>query len=437
MKKIGSFGLGIFAGMFLSAVIVVSAAYPVVDLISPYLKTIMAAKIIKENYVEPYNEDIIQDKILGGIYTTLDEHSMYFNEEETKDFTTSLTGEFVGIGVTVKDVAGKGIQILEVHEGGPAFLAGMKNGEIIVEVNNKSVTDPNVKLDEKIKWVRGSVDSIANIIVLDSDSKQKKYTVVRKHFKANATKYDTFKYGDHSFGLLQIFQFQEMVDQEFATNIKKLLADGVSGLIIDLRENGGGELTATLKIASLFLKPESKIMSIVPREKENRETYVVDKNKSVAFMDAVLNLTLEFGFSPEEIKKMENMPIVVLVNKNSASASEVLAAALKENNRAIVFGEKTYGKGSVQTLFELIDGTVMKLTTAHYFTPNNNKVHKIGVTPNVLYDNNKKEVLDIVFEHNKFNAYVSDDFKKENGSWMKQSVPLLLQNGNTKNLSLN
>ena len=309
-------------------------------------------KIIDKDYLGEINEDNLIDGALKGYVAGLgDEYSEYFTKEEMEEFVTDTKGNYVGIGIYMtKDTENDGIVVIAPIDNSPAEKAGIKSGDIIRKVDDIEYTaDDFDKIANNIKGKEGTKVKLE----IERDGERLTIEVERQNVDLYPIK---TKVINDNIGYMNLSTFDEKCSKEFLKQYKLLEEKKIKALIIDLRNNGGGIVDGALEIADYILEKE--------------QTILITKNKN----------------GDEEIEKSKNdpeikVPIVILTNKNTASASEILAAALKENNKATIVGEPTYGKGVIQELITLSTGAGLKITTEEYYTPNRNKINKVGIQP--------------------------------------------------------
>lgn len=305
-------------------------------------------------YIYDCNKDEMADLALTGYTAGLnDVYSEYISKTDYGDMMEELSGDYKGIGVEVFVDTDNLITILNAFEDAPAAKAGITAGDKITAVNGTKVNKDNY--NDAINMMKGAGKYADN-------SDELALTVKRgdKEFEAKVTRAEVVNHTvktkmlQNKIGYIRISQFDEATGDDFKSLSAQLLADGAKSFIIDLRNNPGGMLTSVVSVADTLL-PEGKIITI--KDKQGKETvYRSDK---------------------EEI----DIPMCVLINGSSASASEVLAGAMRDHKKATLIGEKSYGKGVVQTIFNLSDGSALKLTTSEYFTPSGESIHKKGITP--------------------------------------------------------
>lgn len=324
------------------------------------VKTLEAFKtMIKQKYIgEVDEEQMIEGAIKGFVEGLGDPYTEYLPKEEMAEFTEETSGQYVGIGVYLtNDKTTNTILVVGIMNGSPALDAGMQAGDIIEKVND--VTYTGETMDDAIKVLKGEEGTSAKVTVL-RDGKEIDLTVTRKKI---TVEHVSSKMVEDNIAYLQVDSFDSGVAELFKNKITDLKNQGAKGIIIDLRSNGGGIVDEATGIADLFLKKGETIL--ITKSKTENEQLTVSKNDPI----------------------IEDIPVVVLVNEGTASASEILAGALKDKYpTTTIVGMKTYGKGVIQTLYSLSDGSGLKITTEEYYTPNHNKINKEGITPDVEVD---------------------------------------------------
>ncbi len=323
-----------------------------------FKKVIDLENKIKREYYQDVSKIDFDDAILKGLVEGLDDpYSKYMNKKDYKEYIDSINGTYSGIGVYIntKDKAGF-IKIKEVMENSPAMKSKLLAGDIILKVNGEEVFID--KIDEAISKIKGESGTKVKLTIR-RDEKDFDVDVIRETIDVPSVKSEV-KADD--IGYIKLNAFQQDSAKEFTEALDKLLKKDIKSLVIDLRFNPGGSLYEVNKIADRILG-DQVIETVVDRS-NNKEVYSSDETNKI------------------------DIPIVVLVNEYSASASEILTAAIKDTNSGTIIGEKTFGKGIVQTIKPMGDGTYYKLTTANYLTPNGNNIHKKGVEVDI----DKKEI---------------------------------------------
>lgn len=313
--------------------------------------------VIEKKYVEDESpEDLIYGAMRGMLFS-LDSYSQFLTPEDYKNLLIETEGQFGGLGIeiTIRDSI---LTIVSPIEDTPAWQAGIKAGDIIVKIEGKLTK--NITLNEAVKKLRGKPGTDVTITILrEKTRKLKDITITRGIIKIKDIKRALVLEND--IGYVRISEFRETTAKDLGKALNKLQKQGLKALIVDVRNNPGGLLTSAIDVSSRFLKTAKVVVSTKSRDK-SESIY-----KSLPFQ-----------------KKYLDIPIVVLINKGSASGSEIVAAALRENGRAILLGETTFGKGSVQTIIPLSDGSAMRLTTSKYYTPSGKSIHEKGIEPDIL-----------------------------------------------------
>lgn len=343
------------------------SAIPVKDL--QRLATVVAE--IKKYYIKDVDDNTLFNNAINGMLVGLDPHSEYLTKDDLQDLELVTVGKFSGIGIEVAPDSGM-LKVISPIDDTPAAKAGIKAGDYIVKINNKLVR--NLTLKDAIRQMRGESGSKVTLTILRKDeTKPLDITLKREVIKVQSVK---SKLLDKNYAYIRIAFFQESTDTDMLNAINKLKhdADGkLRGLILDLRNNPGGLLDSSVKVAGDFL--DSRKLG-----KNTLIVYTNGHNK-----DNGSKITAKA--TPGEI--LPDVPIVVLINEGSASASEVVAGALQDHKRAIIVGMKSFGKGSVQTLLPVDDENAVKITTALYYTPLGRSIQAKGIEPDVVVANVK------------------------------------------------
>lgn len=323
------------------------------------VKTLEAFKtMINQKYIGEVDEEkMVEGAIKGFVEGLGDPYTEYLPKEEMTEFTEETSSQYVGIGIYLtNDKTTNTILVVGTMNGSPALEAGMQAGDIIEKVNDVAYTGET--MDDAIKVLKGEEGTSAKVTVL-RDGKEIDLTVTRKKI---TVEHVSSKMVENNIAYLQVDSFDSGVAESFKKQVTELVNKGAKGIIIDLRSNGGGIVDEATGIAELFVK--------------KGETILITKGKT----------------EEEEITKstknpiIKDIPVVILVNEGTASASEILAGALKDQYGAKIVGKTTYGKGVIQTLYTLSDGSGLKITTDEYYTPKHNKIHKVGIKPDIEVD---------------------------------------------------
>lgn len=312
-------------------------------------------KLIDETYLHDIKEKDLNEGIYKGYVEGLgDQYSAYYDKKETKELSESLDGSFSGIGAVMTQDASSGvITITQVYDDSPAKKAGIKAGDILYRVEEKTVIGKD--LDKVVSWIKGKKGTKVNLTLLRGTNSDKiKVTATRDVINVETVKYKVL---ENQIGYISISEFDSVTGAQFAKALKQLQKKNIEGLVVDLRNNPGGSLSTVCDILDSIL-PKGLIV------------YTKDKNGK------------KEEYTSDEKHRL-NLPMSVLVNGQSASASEIFAGAVQDYGKAEIIGTQTYGKGVVQNLFDLKDGTCVKLTTSEYFTPKGRNIDGKGITPDV------------------------------------------------------
>ncbi len=313
--------------------------------------------IIEENYVDKVDPVKLINNAIKGMVSSLDPHSSYMTPDEYKELKITTTGKFGGLGIeiTIKDGV---LTIVAPIEGTPAYKAGLKPNDMIIKINGKSTL--GMSLQEAVKLLRGKPGTKVTITILrGKDSKPFDVTITRAIIHVKSVKYK--KIGD--VGYLRISQFQQGTTEEVKKALKKL--KGIKGLVLDLRNDPGGLLQEAIGVSDLFVK-KGLIVSIRGRRKYDVQKFYATNG----------------GTEP-------GYPLVVLINSGTASAAEIVAGCLQDDKRALIMGVRSFGKGSVQTIIPLPDGSALRLTTARYYTPSGRSIQAVGIEPDIVVNQAK------------------------------------------------
>ncbi len=319
--------------------------------------------LIKRDYVEPVSDKKLLENAIRGMVDSLDPHSAYLNKETFKEMRISTSGEFGGLGIEVGMENGF-IKVISPIDDTPAQRAGIKPGDLIIRLGDTPVK--GMTLNDAVKRMRGKAGSkITLTIVREGVDRPFTVTLTRARIQVHSVRSHLLEPG---FGYLRLAQFQQHTGEDMLKAIAKLRKENkrpLKGLILDLRNNPGGLLNAAVDVANAFVQ-KGTIVSVRGRTPD---------------ADLVRRAT------PGDV--LNGAPMVVLVNGGSASASEIVAGALQDDHRAIIMGRRTFGKGSVQTILPLGDGTAVKLTTARYYTPSGRSIQAKGIEPGIVLNNFK------------------------------------------------
>lgn len=331
--------------------------------------------LIKTDYVEPVDDKKLITDAISGMVASLDPHSQYFDKKSFKEFKEGTSGRFVGVGIEITQEDGL-IKIVSPIEGSPAFRAGLKTNDLITKIDDTAVK--GLSLNEAVKRMRGEPNTKVLLTILRKDeSRSFPVTITREEIKTQSVKGKVVEPG---YAWIRLSQFQERTVDDFVRKVEEIYTQEplLKGLVLDLRNDPGGLLDAAVAISAAFLPEGVTVVSTNGQLAESQGTYKASPEYYLRRGEGDPLARL-----PADLKKV---PVVVLVNEGSASASEIVAGALQDHQRAKVLGSQTFGKGSVQTVRPLGPDTGIKLTTARYYTPSGKSIQAKGIVPDVMVD---------------------------------------------------
>jgi carboxyl-terminal processing protease len=356
--------------------------------------------MVQKNYVEPVEQKTLIQGAINGMMKSLDPHSSFMTQDMYKELEVETRGSFGGIGIEItilKDV----LTVVSPIEDTPAFQAGIKAGDQIIKIDGQSTKD--ITIVEAVKKLRGPKDTKVTLTIMrESMVKPKDFVMTRNIIKIRSIKSKMY---DEKIGYIRIASFQEKAVEDLRKALYEMNtpANPLKGLILDLRNNPGGLLNQAVEISDLFLK-SGTIVSTKGRMKNLENKFIARDN----------------GDEPV-------CPMVVLVNEGTASAAEIVSGALQDNRRALIIGTQTFGKGSVQTVIPLEDGSALKLTTAKYYTPNGRSIQAEGITPDIIIKyvkpSDEKELQDERIRERDLKGHIKSS--KENGNGSKSEEPVV------------
>ncbi|MFW6054488.1 MAG: S41 family peptidase, partial [Thermodesulfobacteriota bacterium] len=310
--------------------------------------------LIENTYVREVNREELIKGAIEGMLKNLDPHSAYLDKESFQDMQVETSGEFTGIGIEITLSNGK-LTVVSPIEDTPAFKAGLKAGDVILEIDGESTQD--ISIMDAVHKIRGPKGEEVELTILHQESNRpEKITVVRDVIPLDSVKSEEIEPGYY---YLRITNFNENTTSELQSVFNKMKERG-KGVVLDLRSNPGGLLNQAVSVSDAFLS-------------KGRIVYTKGKVKQA-----------QMSFSAKDQTDDLDLPIVVLINAGTASASEIVAGALQDHKRALIIGERSFGKGSVQTVIPLADGSGIKLTTARYYTPNGRSIQAEGIKPDLV-----------------------------------------------------
>jgi carboxyl-terminal processing protease len=315
---------------------------------------------IKNDYVEEVDDEKLLEDAIRGMLAGLDPHSTYLDRESYKELQEGTTGEFGGLGIEVGMENGF-VKVIAPIDDTPAKKAGIEAGDLIIKLDDTPVK--GLSLNDAISRMRGKPGTdITLTIIRNGEEKPLVITITRAIIRVNSVRARTLEPG---YGYLRISSFQANTGRDLRQELDRLSEENdykLKGVVMDLRNNPGGVLNAAVEVSDLFL----------------------DKGLIVYTEGRIKNSDLKFNARPLNV--VRDLPIVILVNEGSASASEIVAGALQDHDRAVIVGQQTFGKGSVQTILPMADDAAVKLTTARYFTPSGRSIQASGITPDIIID---------------------------------------------------
>lgn len=327
---------------------------------------------IKNDYVEDVADSELLESAIRGMLAGLDPHSAYLDQEQFKELQVGTSGEFGGLGIEVGMEDGF-VKVIAPIDDTPAQRAGIKAGDLIIRLDDTPVK--GLTLNDAVKIMRGKPGTVLKLTVVREGAEQPlKIDIKRAIIKVKSVKQRMLEKG---FGYVRISQFQSKTAENMVDAIDKLKKEAggnLRGMVLDLRNNPGGVLNGAVAVSDAFLK----------------------KGLIVYTEGRVSDSKLRFNATPDDI--LDNAPIVVLVNQGSASASEIVSGALQDHKRAIIVGQRTFGKGSVQTILPLSNGTAVKLTTARYYTPSGRSIQAEGIEPDIPLDPVRVSAVESTFD---------------------------------------
>ncbi|MAW01786.1 MAG: peptidase S41 [Candidatus Pelagibacter sp.] len=330
--------------------------YKKLDLFSDVLET------LNKEYVDEVDQNKVLDSAINGMLQSLDPYSSYMSPENFRNMNTETKGEFGGLGIEITMQSGL-VKVISPIEGTPADKAGIKAGDFIVKINNKQVK--GLSLYEAVSMMRGKSGTKINLTVRRKDiDDELKFTITRAKISIKEVSAEV---KSNNVGYIRLRAFNQKSYSQLKQKINKINKNKINGYILDLRNNPGGLLSQAIKISDLFLDG-GEIVSTRGRDETDIKIFNAKKGDII-----------------------KNLPLIVLINEGSASASEIVSGALKDHKRAIILGETSFGKGSVQSIIPLQNRGALRLTTAKYYLPSGDSISEIGVVPDItIKEDNKK-----------------------------------------------
>jgi carboxyl-terminal processing protease len=378
-KEYGLIGIGLVAGILVSLQFS-AVADKDTELPLPVEELRTFSEVfgrIKTDYVEPVTDKALITSAINGMLSGLDPHSAYLDADAFKELQVGTQGEFGGLGIEVGMEDGL-VKVISPIEDTPAFKAGVKAGDLIIKLDETLVK--GLSLNDAVKRMRGKPGtSILLTIIRKNEPRPLLISVTRAVIKVQSVKSKLLEPG---YGFVRITQFQEHTGENLAAALKNLQKENkgdLHGLVLDLRNDPGGLLTGAVAVASAFLPKDALVVYTEGRTEDA-------KMHLTASPDNYLRGTGKSDYLKDLAPSFKTVPMVVLVNGGSASASEIVAGALQDQKRAVIMGTQSFGKGSVQTILPLGNNTAIKLTTARYYTPSGRSIQAKGITPDIVVE---------------------------------------------------
>ena len=376
LKVAGLLAVGALAGALTTLQLQANARSSLAPLPLEELQQLAAVfGMVKSDYVEPVDEKKLISDAIGGMVAGLDPHSQYFDKKSFREFRESTGGKFVGIGIEMGMEDGL-VKVVSPIEGSPAYRAGLKSGDFITRIDDTPVK--GMTSDQAVKRMRGDPNTKVQLTVFrKSESRTFPVTIIREEIRVQSVRAKMFEPG---YAWVRVTQFQDRTVEDFARKVEELYKQdpNIKGMVLDLRNDPGGLLDGAVALSAAFLPAD---------------VVVVSTNGQIADSKATFKASPEYYArrgSGDPLRRLpaalKTVPLVVLVNEGSASASEIVAGALQDHKRATIMGAQTFGKGSVQTVRPLSAETALKITTARYYTPSGRSIQAKGIVPDIWLD---------------------------------------------------
>ncbi|MES2975785.1 MAG: S41 family peptidase [Pseudomonadota bacterium] len=376
LKIAGWISLGVLAGALTTVSLQTVARGSLAPLPLEELQQLAAVfGMVKSDYVEAVDEKKLISDAISGMVASLDPHSQYFDKKSFKEFREGTTGRFVGVGIEITQEDGL-VKVVSPIEGSPAYRAGLKPNDLITRIDETVVK--GLTLNEAVKKMRGEPNTKVMLTIFRKDENRTfPVTITREEIRTQSVRGKVVEPG---YAWIRLSQFQERTVDDFARKVEEVYKaePNLKGLVLDLRNDPGGLLDAAVAVSAAFLPENVTVVSTNGQLPESKFVY-----------KAAPDFYQRRG-GPDPLKRLpaalKTVPLVVLVNEGSASASEIVAGALQDYKRATIMGSQTFGKGSVQTVRPLGPDTGLKLTTARYYTPTGKSIQAKGIVPDVMID---------------------------------------------------
>jgi carboxyl-terminal processing protease len=380
LKIAGWIGLGVMAGALTTVSLQTVARNAMSPLPLEELQQLAAVfGMVKSDYVEPVDEKKLITEAISGMVSSLDPHSQYFDKKSFKEFKEGTSGRFVGVGIEITQEDGL-VKVVSPIEGSPAFRAGLKPNDLITRIDEAAVK--GLTLNEAVKRMRGEPNTKVVLTIYRKDENRTfPATIIREEIKQQSVRGKVIEPG---YAWIRVSQFQERTVEDFVTKIDDIFKQepNIKGMVLDLRNDPGGLLNAAVAVSATFLPENVTVVSTNGQTVDSKQTLKA----------TVRDYLGRDGTDP--LKKLpaglKKIPLVVLVNEGSASASEIVAGALQDHKRATIMGSQTFGKGSVQTFRPLGPDTGLKITTSRYYTPSGKSIQAKGIVPDVMVDDTEE-----------------------------------------------
>jgi carboxyl-terminal processing protease len=380
LKIAGWIGLGVMAGALTTVSLQTVARNTLSPLPLEELQQLAAVfGMVKSDYVEPVDEKKLITEAIAGMVSSLDPHSQYFDKKSFKEFKEGTSGRFVGVGIEITQEDGL-VKVVSPIEGSPAFRAGLKPNDLITRIDETAVK--GLTLNEAVKRMRGEPNTKVVLTIYRKDETRTfPVTIVREEIKQQSVRGKVVEPG---YAWVRVSQFQERTVEDFSHKLEDIYKQepNLKGMVLDLRNDPGGLLNAAVAVSATFLPENVTVVSTNGQTADSKQTLKA----------TVRDYLGRDGSDP--LKKLpaglKKVPLVVLVNEGSASASEIVAGALQDHKRATVMGSQTFGKGSVQTFRPLGPDTGLKITTSRYYTPSGKSIQAKGIVPDVMVDDTEE-----------------------------------------------
>ena len=369
---------------------------------------------IKNEYIEKKSpEELFTGAIEGMLKKLNDPHTAFLKEQEKQELQIETKGEYGGLGIVV-GIRDNKLTVISPIEDTPAERAGIKAGDVILKIDGVEVKEP--KINEVVKKLRGEPNTTVTLTIKRENIETPiDYTLTRAIIKLKTVKYDTIK---TNIGYIKLTSFSQNTPEELKSAIDSLFKKNIKALIVDLRNNPGGLLDVAIKVSDYFL---SEGLIVYTKARTNtfnpflNQRYYAHKNDNLI---------------------PDDMPLVILINKGSASASEIFAGAIQDNNRGIIVGTKSFGKGSVQSVIDLDNNSALRYTTAYYYTPKGKLIHNIGIIPDIEIEDINPSKMDYQNINKIYkNKYISN-FLNEHPQWTDSDIDELLKKLNEDGIEI-